>query len=67
MVFDRLSALYVALVAPLILLNVVLLAEDCHCKVPTVPPTLKVVALVPAQTDAAPVILPALGAGLMST
>lgn len=49
------------------LLNDALLADDCHCKIPLDPLTVSSVALVPSQTDAPPLIVPAFDAVLMST
>ena len=43
--------------------KVLLSEEDCHCIVPVFPLKVSTVLLVPVQTVAAPVILPAIDAG----
>ena len=44
--------------------KVTLSEDDCHCIVPVLPLKVKTVLLVPVQTVAAPVMLPATEAGL---
>jgi hypothetical protein len=45
------------------LVKFTLFALDCHCTVPVLPDSVKVVLFVPEQTVAAPVMVPATDAG----
>jgi hypothetical protein len=47
--------------------KLILLALDCHWIAPVLPLSVKVVLFVPVQTVAAPLILPAIKAGLTVT
>ena len=51
-------------VAPEIELKFVPSEDDCHCKVPTEPLTVKTVLFVPAQTVVFPLITPPLADGV---
>ena len=51
-------------VAPVIVLKFIPSEDDCHCKVPTEPLTVKTVLFVPAHTVVCPLITPPLAAGV---
>ena len=59
-----LVTVYVEEVCPEILVNEILLEEDCHCMVPVLPLSVRTVLLVPVQTAVAPAMLPATDVGL---
>ena len=54
-------------VAEVMLVNVVLSGDDCHCIVPVFPESVNVVLLTPVHTVAAPAILPDTDVGLTVT